>query len=261
RPELISYSFIVLAVIFYYRARVRMSTANMLPIVALMLVWSNYHTPIFGYIIFFGYFIDIALKQIFDRAPMGTWLKWLGWGLAVVAVGFLHPGFNHSLISWLFFPAEWKNLIQEYQSAVLYREIAAIYALIGVAIVTLALLLWKRHFGLLVVCALLIFFSVDMVRLVTPSGIVILCVFAWIVSEINLEYQLQRIPSGLSHAMGGTVIILLILSLSTAVEQARSFMLENRTSGANFPEDVVDYMIDQGITGRIFNYYGGGGYL
>jgi len=261
RPELISYSFIVLAVILYYRARSVMSAANMLPVVALMLVWSNYHSPIFGYIIFFGYFIDIALQQLHDRASFRTWLKWLVWGLAVFAVGFLHPGFNHSVISSLLFPSEWKSLIQEYQSAVLYREVAAIYALIAIALVTLVLSLRNRQFGLLFVCAFLIISSVDMVRLVTPNGIVILCVFAWMVSEIDLGYQLQRLPSSLSRTIGGFVIILLVLSFSSAVEQARSFMVENRTSNANFPKDVVDYMVDHDISGRIFNAYGAGGYL
>jgi len=261
RPELISYSFIVLAVMLYYRARSGISTANMLPIVALMLVWSNYHSPIFGYIIFFGYFIDIALQQIHDRTPMGIWLKWLGWGLAVFVVGFLHPGFGHTVIGLLLFPSEWKHLIQEYQSAVLYREVAAIYALIAVALVTLLLLLRARQFGLLFVCALLIFYSVDMVRLVTPSGIVILCVFAWMVSEIDLGHQLQRLPPSLSHAIGGTVMVLFVLSLASALNLARSYMVENRTSGARFPKDVVDYMVDQGISGRIFNDYGMGGYL
>lgn len=261
RPELISYGFIVLAVMLYYRARSGMSTANMLPIVALMLVWSNYHSPIFGYIIFFGYFIDIALQQIHNRAPMNDWLKWLGWGLAIFAVGFLHPGFGHTVIGLLLFPNEWKHLIQEYQSAVLYREVAAIYALITVAFVTLVLLLRKRQFGLLFVCALLIFYSVNMVRLVTPSGIVILCVFAWMVSEIDLGHRLQQMPQSLNRVIGGTAILLFALSLASSVKVARAYMEVNRTSGLMFPKDVVDYMVDEGISGRIFNSYDAGGYL
>ena len=261
RPELISYSFSVIAVMLYYRARSGMSVTSMLPIVALMLVWCNYHSPIFGYIIFFGYFIDIALQQIHDRAPTSTWLQWLGWGLAVVAIGFLQPGFTHPLVNLLSFSPEWTFLIEEYQSAFMYRKVAAIYTLIAVAFVTLVLLLRSRQFGLLSVCTLLIFFSVDMVRLVAPSGIVILCIFAWMVSEIDLGFQLQRLPPSLSHAMGGTVIVLFVLSLASAVNLARSYMEENRVSGMNFPKDVVDYMVDQGISGRIFNAYGAGGYL
>ena len=38
-------------------------------------------------------------------------------------------------------------------------------------------------------------------------------------------------------------------------------MEENRTSGLMFPKDVADYMVDQGISGRIFNAYDAGGYL
>ena len=41
RPELISYSFSILAIILYYKANKKVSTATMLPITALMLVWSN----------------------------------------------------------------------------------------------------------------------------------------------------------------------------------------------------------------------------
>ena len=261
RPELISYSFSVIAVMLYYRARSGISAANMLPIVALMFVWSNYHTSIFGYIIFFGYFVDTALQQIHDRPPPSIWMQWLGWGLAVVAVGFLQPGFNHPLVGFLYFSPEWKNLIQEYQSAVLYLGMSAIYSLIAIALVTLVLLLRNRRFGLLFVCVLLIFFSVDMARLVTPSGIVILCVFAWMVVEIDLGNQLQRLPPILSHAIGGTVTVLFVLSLATAVNQARLYMDENRFSPMLFPKYIADYMVDQGISGRIFNEYDVGGYL
>jgi len=261
RPELISYSFSVIAVMLYYRAQSGMSAANMLPIVALMLVWTNYHSPIFGYIIFFGYFIDIALQQMRDRAPASTWLQWLGWGLAIVAVGFLRPGLTHPLVNLLFFSPEWKNLIQEYQSAILYREVAAIYSLIAIVLITLVLLLRNRQFGLLFVCALLIFFSVDMARLVTPSGIVILCVFAWMVSEIDQGLELQRLPQSLRHVIGGIVIVFFVLSLASSVKVARSYMLENRTSGLMFPKDVADYMVDQDISGRIYNTYDAGGYL
>jgi hypothetical protein len=171
------------------------------------------------------------------------------------------PPFNHPLVHWLYFSPEWKNLIQEYQSAVLYREVAAIYALIAVVLVTLVLLLRNRQFGLLFVCALLVFFSVDMIRLVTPSGIIILCVFAWMVSEIDLGLQLQRLPQNLSRVIGGTVMALFVLSLASSVKVARSYMEENRTSGRIFPKDVVDYMVNQGISGRIFNAYDAGGYL
>jgi len=261
RPEILSYSFVVIAVMLYYRARNSLSVANLLPIIALMLVWTNYHSPIFGYIIFFGYFVDIALLQLHERAPVRAWIQWLGWGIVIVAVGFLKPGFNHPLIQLLHFSPEWKSLIQEYQSAFAYRDVAAIYSLIAIAFFTLVVLLRNRQFGLFIVSVLLILFSIDMIRLVAPSGIAILCIFAWVASEIDFDFQLQRLPRALNHVVGSTVIILFVLSLFSTVHLARIFMVENKTSGLMFPKDVVDYMIDNGISGRIFNDYGIGGYL
>jgi len=192
RPELISYSFSIIAIIIYYRANNKISTAGMLPIVALMLVWSNYHTSIFGYIIFFGFFIDLALEQIRLRVSITHWVKWLLWGLAVVAVGFLKPGFGHPVIGALTFAPEWKSLILEYKSSLFYQNIPAIYSLIVVSLVTLYLLFRNRQFGLLFVSSLLIYYSVGMVRLVSPSGIVVLCVFAWAVSEFDVQSSLQQ---------------------------------------------------------------------
>jgi hypothetical protein len=121
RPELISYSFSVIAIILYYNANNKISTANMLSIVALMLIWTNYHTSIFGYVIFFGFFVDLAIQQIRQQASFNTWIKWMSWGLAVFVVGFLHPGMGHPGIGAFFFSPEWKTHIQEYQSAGMNR--------------------------------------------------------------------------------------------------------------------------------------------
>jgi len=100
-----------------------------------------------------------------------------------------------------------------------------------------------------------------MARLVTPSGIVILCIFAWMASESELESQLQGLSQGSRHVIGGTAMILFVLSLSTSVNLARAYMAENKVSWQKFPVDVVDYMVEQGISGRIFNSYNVGGYL
>ena len=262
RPELISYSFCVVALMLYYRARDGITPANMIPIVALMLAWSNYHQSILGYVIFFGYFVDIALRQLHDRAPASNWLRWLGWGMAVVAAGFLRPGFNHPLVNMLFFSPGWAQWIQEYQPAARhYHDVAAIYSLIVIAMVTLALLLRKRQFGLLLVCFLLIYFSFDMVRMVTPSGIIILCIFTWTASEIDLGKLLRRLSGNLGRVTGATMMVLFALTMTSAVNNARSYMKDNRISGLIFPGDVADYMVGQGISGRIFNTYDIGGYL
>ena len=260
RPELISYSFSIVALMLYYRVNNKMSVGSMLPIATLMLVWSNYHSSILGYIIFFGLFIDLALQQIRQGATSDTWVKWLLWGLLVVAVGFIQPGFSHTIIGALFFPPEWKTLILEYQSPLLYKNVPAIYSLIAICLITVVLLIKNRQFGLLFISLLLIYLSLTMSRMVTPSGIVILCVFAWTVSEIDIRSRLQQMPTALSRITGVAVGLVFFVSLVSSVDIARSYMKENRIPSL-FPVDVADYMIDHDIQGRIFNNYGIGGYL
>ena len=82
RPEHLSFVLGVFALILYDRARAGASVGTMLPIAVLMLVWTNLHFPIFGYIIFCGLFIDLAVKQLDDHAPVEVWGKMVRMGRA-----------------------------------------------------------------------------------------------------------------------------------------------------------------------------------
>ena len=261
RPELVSYSFSVIAMMFYYRTKGELSTSGMLPIIGLMLLWNNYHSPIIGYVIFFGYFFDVALQQLHDGASARAWLTWMVWGIAIVAVGFVTPGLNHPLINVLFFSAEWKDLIQEYVFHKAYFSHVPFLILITLTLVTLVLLAWKRQFGLLIVCAVLTFSTASLVRLLAPSGIVMLCIFAWLMSDIDWEDLLRGLPAILRNAIGTMALLLVVLTLISGVSRSRLYMEENKVAALKFPSDVADYMIDYDIAGRIFNEYSIGGYL
>ncbi len=262
RPELIGYGFTVIAVMLYYRAGDKLSVAGVLPMIGLIFVWANYHTPIIGYIIFFGYFIDIALLQFRERAPIAEWVKWLGWGLAILFVGFLKPDFQHALVGYLTFSPEWKGLIQEYESALYsFRYVAAFYALIAIALFTFFLLFWKRRYGLLVVCLILSYNAIFIGRLVTPAGLVVLCAFAWMFSSTNITSKIPKLSNLQLKISGSVALLIFVATLWTGVDYARKFMEENKFTAVRFPFGLVDYMLDNNIEGRIFNSYGIGGYL
>ena len=63
RPELLSYVLSVIAMFFYLKARESFNVGNMISICLLILFWVNYHTPVIGYIIFFGLFVDLAVDH------------------------------------------------------------------------------------------------------------------------------------------------------------------------------------------------------
>ena len=261
RPELVSYSLSIVAMMLYYRAANRLSIGGVAPIALLLLAWTNYHSSIVGYVIFCGLFIDIAVRNLRERAGWHEWLRWAGWGLVLVAVGFANPAVAHPALEMLRFPAEWKVLIQEYGSPSLYLGTLSFYLCAGVSVGTVALCIVQRKFGYLVIAAILLYAASTMARMVTPAGIVVLCLIAHALRDAQLEARAatgQRRWTQLAPALGFTVSILAVLS---GVAMARAFMQENRVNTALFPSQLVDYMIDRGMQGRIFNEYPLGGYL
>ena len=63
RPELYSFVFALVALMFYFRAGQRVSMRQTVMMSLLMLLWTNYHSPVIGYVILFGFYIDCAVAQ------------------------------------------------------------------------------------------------------------------------------------------------------------------------------------------------------
>ncbi len=261
RPELISYILSVIALMLYDRTNSGLNARNMLPIAALMLVWTNYHSAIFGYVIFFGVFLDYGVKLVSQRAPLGQWGKWLAWGGIVVGVGFLNPGFAHPLISMLVFPEEWKTLIMEYQSPLMYKNVPPMYLFALMTLTTLVLLVRQRRAGYFVVVGVLSFYAVSMARIVTPAGILILCIFAQALSSQDLRAAVSQASRRKRKLLGWAALLVFLVPLLNDVLTARAFVQQNMAMTGYFPAQMVQYMKDVGKHGRIFNEYEQGGYL
>jgi len=247
----------------YFRAGNKISMRNVAPMVALMWVWSIYHSSIVGYVIFFGFFLDCAVAQFESRAPAAVWAKWLAWGLLVVTVGFLNPGFLHPLVEAITFPSEWKIIISEYlPPAPFFKSIAGIYVLILFAVLTPMLAYQQRRFGLLVVWVVLVFSAVSMRRMVTPSGIIIVMLAAHLLTSSNFFDCLNKAGGRFWNQLFGFALLITTgVTLYSNVERAHSFMKENREWSGRYPVAMVDYMSERYMSGRILNDYSMGGYL
>lgn len=263
RPELFSYTLSVIALMLYFKAGNRISPRYLVPMVALMWIWSFYHSSVIGYVIFFGFFLDCAISQYQSRAPQLDWLKWFMWGGGIVAVGFLNPSFTHPLIQAITFPSEWKTIILEYQwSGQNLKSFIIIYVLMVFAILMPILALLQRRFGILVIWAVLGYSAIMMQRMVTPSGIVIVMMTVYLL--IDGRY-LERLSLAGNEFLGKFVWFVLLLSIGvtlySTVERARHFLKENLALLGRYPIAMTDYMTERQISGRIFNHYGLGGYL
>lgn len=261
RPELFSYSLAVIALMLYRRGDGQLSAGRILPIALLMWFWSNYHSSVLGYVIFFGYFIDAAARLLRDRASATTWLRWLGWGGLVVAVGALVPNFQHPVLHRLGYDPAWRELLVELQSSLVLGGISINYGLLAIAVMTLLFSVRQRKYGYVAIVGILVYTAFTVVRMVTPSMIVITCLFAHVVADSNWKSWLERCAPWARIAAGLAVLGLTVFPLWNAVAYARYFMQENRVAHLQFPWDVVGHMRQNQIHGNIFHDHDVGGFL
>ncbi|OUS10664.1 hypothetical protein A9Q89_10645 [Gammaproteobacteria bacterium 53_120_T64] len=261
RPELISYALSIIALILYQRAHLKLSIRAIAPIALLLLFWANYHTPILGYVIFFGLFVDIGLKLIKEKASIKTWLVWASWGVLLIAIGFLTPSMAHPVYGILILSDAWKTITDEFQSPMVYNGIASVYVLVLIAMTTLVMALRQGKFGYLVCSGVMLYAGLTMARMVTPAGIIFLGMFAHLIRETKIQGTLQS-----SQYRPSSVILLLSLTIFLipmleSIRLVRSMLHENQTITNLFPEHLVTYMLDNNKSGRIFNEVDMGGFL
>jgi hypothetical protein len=261
RPELFSYALMILSFILYEKART--GNANRIfPFIALtMLFWTNYHSAILGYVIFFGLFVDLGLRHAHDRAPLHTWSAWAGWGLLIVLVGMMNPAMSHPLIGQLNFSNEWKEIIREYRSPFAGEVSPITIGYIILATTTLLLSLKQKLFGYAVVNAVFIWSAVSMERMITPAGIAAVCMFALAVSSLDSDFSKSRGFPAARNVLLISLVVLLSATFTLNITTARKLIYANQYLIGKFPDRLVQYMLDTGKSGNIFNNDAIGGYL
>lgn len=260
RPELLSYAFCIVTLILAERAGDQYTTRTMLPLFVLMVVWSNYHSAVFGYVLLFGMFVDSAVAMWRARARRIEWIGWAGWGTLIVLAGFINPSFTHTIITLLAFADEWKTLIQEYEPPLLYAGIAGLYVCLAMAIFAVALGVAARRPGLLFVCVLLLSNALDTARLVAPAGILIMALIPLLWRESHRPANTPIVPQRSRLAIPA-LALLTAIPLGSALHLAYTYANEHAAAARLYPSAIVNYMRANDIGGRIFNAYEVGGYL
>ena len=267
RPELLSYTFSLIALLLTNRSLAPHQMRATAPLVLLMWVWSNYHMPIFGYIILFGWFVDYAIEYWKTQASTRVWLAWCAAGLSVVLVGFLTPSGTHPLMTLLTFAPQWKIYIAEYQVPLIYETSYGFYLLVIIAAATLVLLVMQRRIGTLIIWFVLTYNALLTARLVTPGGIILVCLFAQATSSLRWRETWPQLPLALRRSVIGIALISACAPLPTSWEIMRASMQSIKYANpiqpdpARYPSDVVAYMQRNKLGGKIFNELHTGGYL
>lgn len=261
RPELISYSLSIIALMLYQRARLQLTVRAIAPIVLFLLFWINYHSAILGYVIFFGLFVDIGLKLFQDKAGIRSWAIWAGWGCTLVAIGFLNPSVSHPVLESLTFQNEWKTLITEYRSPIALLGIPSIYVLILLTLTALIMAARQRKIGYLLCGGVMLYAGSTMLRMMTPSGIIFLALFAHLISNEKIKGVFESRKNKQLRAALAFSLLAFLIPMWENVAHVRNEMFMNRYKIALFPTQLITYMREHNKAGRIFNTYALGGYL
>lgn len=271
RPELVSYVLAMLALLVYTRTRLQLTVRAMWPIPVLLGAWTLYHSAILGYVIFFGLFLDIALRLWRERGQPRQWAAWVGWGALAFAAGFVDGDLGHPALAALGFSAgqtgDWGEYIAEFRptweglrNVSLLGQIVP-FLLLAAALLAMALAIVQRRVGYLVILVVFTWFGIRMNRMLTPAAIVDLAILTHLLSVTGARSWLANLGLRRRNALILIAIAVAGFTIVSDVRNVRFYFKENRYSWARVPEALVSHMESQYPGGNIFNVYQMGGFL
>ena len=152
-----------------------------------------------------------------------------------------------------------KHSLWNINPRLIYQNVPALYVLLFIAVITMILLVRQRSFGYLFVNAVLFYNAALMSRIVAPAGIVLLCIFAFTMSQPQLKSMMSDSSPKRLRILGSFALIIFLVPLMNSILQARVMVKKSFTY--YFPSQMVEYMKSTRSYGRIFNEYELGGYL
>ncbi|VAW67386.1 hypothetical protein MNBD_GAMMA09-3807, partial [hydrothermal vent metagenome] len=267
RPELISNILMLLCLILYVRARHSFSHKNLFFVTFLLLIWVNYHSPVLGYIIIFGLFLDRFIHKMFLGEDGYSWKLFYGWAVVVFLVGFVNREGEHFIFSMIDFVVNSKgSTTLEYLPArVFYATNKMVHASWALSVCVIAWSFSKKQYGFSFISILLLYFSWSTSRLVTPVAMINIFILAFLLSEYLIKKEYISLKPVVRRLLMLSIPALALFSYyelaAMAVneyrhKEGRELRLETR-----YPVSVTSYMKNYQSGGKILNPMHIGGYL
>ena len=274
RPELFSFVLVVICLVLYLNAQKTFATKEMLAICLLLLFWTSYHSPIIGYIIVFGLFLEKAINKLLHKDESFSWSQWMLWGGLIFSIGFTNLNFSgHSIVGPHFIIGMIKTVsdgfgqyIMEYNNA---YESHSTNVLTHVSwILSIYVAIWsliKKQYGFVFIVVLLTIMSWTTVRLLAVVLIINMCVLALYWTQfINSEHYLNlRAPVKNMQIVVSVCISLMAFYfladkayIGVKQNEYRVAIMEKR-----YPVHIADYLKNYQDGGNILNVLQFGGYL
>ena len=264
RPEIISYVFLIICLTLYFKTIKDFNSKNLALAALLLILWGNYHTPVIGYIIIFGLFLEKGICKLKGEESF-SWGFYSSWGFIIFLTGFINAEFRHFFFSQLSFSTEWRFYIAEYQSISFYYSIPFITILFSLSILLFIWLFNTKKYGMLFICILFLSQTWYMVRLLSFTGITIACLYSLLLSDYIQSYNSSnKVNFGLKAVKQHTITLIILIAITGHLYLIyKSYRLYQETPNKEirFPVKTVNYLKQTQDSGNIFNPFPIGGYL
>ncbi len=274
RPEIFSNVMVVICLMLYLNAQKNFAIKELLAICLLLLFWTSYHSPIIGYIIIFGLFLEKAINKLVHKDGSFSWSQWFLWGLLIFSIGFINLNFHgHSIIGQHFIIGMINTVSDGFGRYTMeYRDSYSVYStdiltnilwMLSIYVAILSLI--KRQYGFAFIVILLTLLSWSMVRLLAIVLIINLCVLAGYWAQFLNSPHFSNLRNSVKKTLlVASVCISLMAYYFLAVKaQASKYLSDNRTAvlQQQYPVQVTDYLKHYRKGGNILNRMRFGGYL
>lgn len=267
RPEIFSYVLMVICLMLYLEARKSFSTRQLIYISLLLLFWVNYHSPVVGYIIVFGLFLDKAINKYIYGDESFTWKFWLLWGCIIFLIGFMRPHGLHFMVVVLNVMADdFGRFTQEYtDSYTLYSNniVINISWMLSVYVAIWSFL--KKQYGFVFIAVIFTYFSLSTARMITATTLVNLCILALYFSQASYSHHISGIRPFVKKTLLIVSICVSLFAFYSIVIVASESLKKNDDQivlhEKRYPVQVADFMKQSLEGGNVLNTMQTGGYL
>ena len=272
RPEIFSNVLVVICLLLYLKAQKTFANKELAFVFLLLLFWANYHSPIIGYIIIFGLFLDKAINKLVNNDGSFSWGLWIFWGVAIFLIGFININEQyfigqHFIVEMIKgMSNDFSRHTQEYKASYLFYSTNMLVHVSWVLSAYVAIWsLIKKQYGFVFIVLLLTYFSWATMRLVTVVMIVNMCILGLYLSQASASSHWLNIRSSVKNTLYVVLFFMVLLAFYFLGKEADSSirMDENKQQilEKHYPVQVTDYLDHYQSGGNILNVMQFGGYL
>ncbi len=205
RPELLDYVLFICSFLLLIPLKQKWTNKYLFFTSLFILIWTNYHTAIFGYMVFFALFVDKALQKLTqpNKKPYFSWRSWIFWGSVLFFVGFLNPDLQHQLFSGLNFSStKWEQYILEHRpTSIIYPNNILLNIIAILSLYTIFGLIILKQYGSAFVGILFFLLFWKYARFIAPSSLYLLLMFSYVSSKVNIISIYQHLQCYLRFSL------------------------------------------------------------